>query len=443
MLHLKSSESDIKLYRRLFLISSAAYFLFWFILMRVDHNAFDPIAGRGLIALAILLSFALTYTNNFFRDKIVIIAYTLSYILTLYYIFLLFKNNYSNIYAIGMMCIVFGIAVVFKESSSLLLYLISCLVAVGVSYIFLDNPEVKPLLYISILATTSLVAYIVMSMRLQIQEELRVNNMRLEDAYKEINEQKKIVDMKNHDITDSINYARRIQQSIVPSKEGLTEHLPESFIYYRVKDIVSGDFYWYNKHDDELIIAAVDCTGHGVPGALVSMIGVTLLKQTVDIQKIHQPDKILSNLQKEITSFLHRGSNDGMDIALCSVNLEKMTLSFAGAMLRIIMIRDGVAKEFKGDREPISRNTPADTVFTNHVIPLMKGDAIYMFTDGYYDQFGGEKQKKFMYKNLEKLLLSIYDLDMKEQKSIIENTHKEWRGELEQVDDILLIGFKA
>ncbi len=440
---LKSTGSDIKLYRKLFLISSAAYFLFWFVLISVDSKAFDPIAGRGLVSLSILAAFTLSYTNKFFRNNIVIVAYILSYFLTFYYVFLLAKNNFSNIYSIGMMTILFGIAVVFKESISLLIYLSTCLISVGISYLFLENPEVKPFLYLSILLTTSLVAYLVMSIRLKIQEELSINNIRLEDAYREINEQKKIVDIKNHDITDSINYARKIQQAIVPSKTGLEEFLPESFIYYRVKDIVSGDFYWYHKYEDELVIAAVDCTGHGVPGALVSMISVSLLKQTVDIQGIHQPDKILANLQKEITSFLHRGSNDGMDIALCSVNLNKMTLSFAGAMLRIIMIRDGVAKEIKGDRFPISRNTAMNTIFTNHTISLKKGDAFYMFTDGYYDQFGGTKHKKFMYKNLEKLFLSIYDLDMQEQKSIIENTHKNWKGELEQVDDILVIGFKA
>jgi len=440
---LKSTESDIKLYRTLFLVSSAAYFLFWFVLVGVDPKAFDPITGRGFISLLILLSFVLTYTSDFFRDKIVVVAYVLSYILTFYYIFLLAENNYSDIYAIGMMTILFGIAVVFKESISLLIYLTVCLMTVAIGYLFAHDPEVKPFLYLSILLTTSLVAYLVMSIRLNVQKELRVSHIRLEDAYAEINEQKKIVEVKNHDITDSINYARKIQQSIVPSKSGLEELLPESFIYYRVKDIVSGDFYWYHQHEEALVIAAVDCTGHGVPGALVSMIGVTLLKQTVDIQGIHQPDKILSNLQKEITSFLHRGSNDGMDIALCSVNLNKMTLSFAGAMLRIVMIRDGVAKEIKGDRFSISRNTATDTVFTNHTLPLQKGDAIYMFTDGYYDQFGGTKQKKFMYKNLEKLLLSVYDLDMKEQKSVIERTHNEWRNGLEQVDDILVIGFKA
>jgi serine phosphatase RsbU (regulator of sigma subunit) len=443
LLLLKSTGSDIKLYRKLFLISSAAYFLFWFVLISVDSKAFDPIAGRGLVSLSILAAFTLSYTNKFFRNNIVIVAYILSYFLTFYYVFLLAKNNFSNIYSIGMMTILFGIAVVFKESISLLIYLSTCLISVGISYLFLENPEVKPFLYLSILLTTSLVAYLVMSIRLKIQEELSINNIRLEDAYREINEQKKIVDIKNHDITDSINYARKIQQAIVPSKTGLEEFLPESFIYYRVKDIVSGDFYWYHKYEDELVIAAVDCTGHGVPGALVSMISVSLLKQTVDIQGIHQPDKILANLQKEITSFLHRGSNDGMDIALCSVNLNKMTLSFAGAMLRIIMIRDGVAKEIKGDRFPISRNTAMNTIFTNHTISLKKGDAFYMFTDGYYDQFGGTKHKKFMYKNLEKLFLSIYDLDMQEQKSIIENTHKNWKGELEQVDDILVIGFKA
>ena len=442
MKQLQPTLSDIKLYRTLFIIGGSAYFLFWFILKMINPEGFDPLTGRSLISLTIFISLFLTYKNDFFYTNIVRVAYALSYLLTFYYIFLLIMNQYSNTYCTGMMIIIFGGAMVFKESTSLLFFLTTCILSVAAGYFFIPGSGVKLFWYLSIVITNSFITYLAMSIRMNMQEKLTINNIRLEEAYKEINEQKKIVDIKNQDITDSINYARNIQQSIVPSKSGLEELIPESFIYYRVKDIVSGDFYWYHKHENEIVIAAVDCTGHGVPGALVSMIGVTLLKQTVDIQKIYQPDKILGNLQKEITSFLHRGSNDGMDIALCSVNMNDLILSFAGAMLRIVMIRNGVVQEIKGDRFPISRNTPADAFFTNQIIHLQKKDVVYMFTDGYHDQFGGEKQKKFMYKNLEKLLLSIHHLGMKEQKSILEKTHKEWRGELEQVDDILVIGFK-
>ncbi|MFI5164704.1 MAG: PP2C family protein-serine/threonine phosphatase, partial [Bacteroidia bacterium] len=185
-----------------------------------------------------------------------------------------------------------------------------------------------------------------------------------------------------------------------------------------------------------------DCTGHGVPGALVSMIGITLLKQTIDHQHIVQPGEILSNMQKEIYSFLQRGSSDGMDISLCSVNHEKKILSYAGAMMRLLMVRDGAITEIKGDRVSISRNASFDAAFTNHTIEFKKGDLFYLFTDGYCDQFGGEKKRKFMFKRFKELLTDIQHLSIGEQKSILESTHKEWRGELEQVDDILVIGFK-
>lgn len=175
----------------------------------------------------------------------------------------------------------------------------------------------------------------------------------------------------------------------------------------------------------------------------MSMIGVTLLNQTVVVQDIIEPGSILNNLQKEISSFLQRGSNDGMDISLCSVNTKKMSLSFASAMMRLVMVRNNSATEIRGDRSPISHNTNCDLRFTNHTIDLVKGDTFYIFSDGYCDQFGGKKQKKFMYKRLEKLLLEIHQKDMREQKNILENTHREWRGNLEQVDDILVIGFRV
>jgi serine phosphatase RsbU (regulator of sigma subunit) len=281
-----------------------------------------------------------------------------------------------------------------------------------------------------------------MTIRFSIQKALDVNNKNLQKAHEEMDRQKRIVEMKNVDITDSIVYAKKIQFSIIPEKDGLVAYLPESFIYYKVKDIVSGDFYWYHKKGDELYVAAVDCTGHGVPGALVSMIGITLLKQTIDHQHIVQPGEILSNMQKEIYSFLQRGSSDGMDISLCAVNFEKKILSYAGAMMRLIMVRDGVVSEIRGNRSSISRLISYDAVFQNHTIEFKKGDAFYIFTDGYCDQFGGEKKKKYMFHRFEKLLAEIHHLSMKEQRSILGSTHKEWKGELEQVDDILVIGFK-
>jgi len=442
MLLRKSSKTDLALCRILFLVGGGAYFFIWFILKYVEPGAYDPVWGRGIIFVATMIALGLTYVSQFVRNYVIVIAYFLAYTLTFYYVYLLTRNYFSFTYSIGMMTIVFGTAVVFKESYSLLAYLILSIVSVGIGYMFIEYPAVPPQLYLSILTTTSMVAFLSMNIRLNVQKELNVKNNNLKQVYKEMDTQRRLVETKNNDITDSIVYAKKIQFSIIPEKDGLVEHLPDSFIYYKVKDIVSGDFYWYHKKGDELYIAAVDCTGHGVPGALVSMIGITLLKQTIDHQHIVQPGDVLANMQKEIYSFLQRGSSDGMDIGLCAVNQEKKILSYAGAMIRLMMVRDGKVTETKGNRSSISRNISFDAAFTNHTIEYQPGDAFYIFTDGYCDQFGGEKKKKYMFRKFETLLSEIHHLPMKEQKSILASTHKDWKGDLEQVDDILVIGFK-
>src|ERR1035437_6973483 len=196
---IKNPSSDIKLYRTLFVVGASAYFIFWFILRVINPQAFDPLLGRTLVSLTIFASLFLTYKNNFFYDNIVKVAYVLSYILTFYYIFLLIMNHYSNTYCTGMMIIIFGGAMVFKHSVSLLFFLITCLLSIGAGYFFMPDLGVKLFWYLSIVITNSFITYLAMSFRLNMQEKLSINNVRLEDAYKEINEQKKIVDMKNSD----------------------------------------------------------------------------------------------------------------------------------------------------------------------------------------------------------------------------------------------------
>lgn len=436
------SSSTLIIYRTLLVIGGIGYLAFWFLLTNLNHSLYDPLLGRCLISALILLSLVLSYTTTFFKNRIVSISYVLGYILTLYYIFLLIKNNYSHLYAIGMMTVLFGIAVVFKESLGLLIYLLTCLICVGAGFRFVETPEEDPFLYMSILVTTSIVSFLTMGIRLNTQKKLRDQHRDIEQAYHLINEQKRIVDKKNEDITDSINYARKIQQAILPSEDAIPIVIPKSFMYYHVKDIVSGDFFWYTKLDDERIIAAVDCTGHGVPGALVSMVGVTLLNQIVEFKRVTKPGKILTNLQREIYSFLQRGSSDGMDVAICAINKVKMQLSYAGGIMPLIMIRDNELTVIKGDRFSLSRNTDERAVFTNHTIDVKEGDMFYIFTDGYCDQFGGDKVKKFMIKRFKQLLLEIHKEDIDTQKAIIEKTHLEWRGTQEQVDDILVIGFR-
>ena len=273
------------------------------------------------------------------------------------------------------------------------------------------------------------------------RDDLAEKNIKLEKAYIEIEEQKK-------SITDSIHYAKRIQNAILPPDEFVLANLPESFVLYKPKDIVSGDFYWMNREDGRVMMAAVDCTGHGVPGAFMSIVGNHQLNYSVNVEGARIASDILDRLNEGVTRSLHQkkeGSSvkDGMDIALISVDKEKMELDFAGAFNPLYLVRNGEIEILKGDKFPIGAFIGEKLQkFNNHKLKMQSGDTIYIFSDGYADQFGGEKGKKFKYKQFQDLLLEIQAKSMKDQKMILDKTITEWMGGLEQVDDILVIGVR-
>ncbi|HVA98057.1 MAG TPA: two-component regulator propeller domain-containing protein [Bacteroidia bacterium] len=251
---------------------------------------------------------------------------------------------------------------------------------------------------------------------------------------------------KNKDITDSIRYAKRIQEAILPSEKLIKAYLPNSFVFYKPKDIVSGDFYWIDKKSDQILLAAVDCTGHGVPGAFMSIVGHNLLKQSVD-KNTGEPAIILDGLNKDLSDTFKQTTEDyklrdGMDIAFCAINFEKKEIQFAGAYNPLYLIRDNKLQEMKGDNIAIGSFHELEQKYSNHKLPIEKGDVIYIFSDGYTDQFGGPEGKKFKSNKLKDLLLEINALTMEEQKKILVKTIEQWKGELEQVDDILIIGVK-
>jgi serine phosphatase RsbU (regulator of sigma subunit) len=286
--------------------------------------------------------------------------------------------------------------------------------------------------------------------------QLRQEKEKVEIVNKEVTEQKAIIEAKNHDITDSIKYAKNIQEALLPPLQNLHKELKEAFVLYLPKDIVSGDFYWFAKRNKKRFIASVDCTGHGVPGAFMSIIGNTLLNEIVTEKNITSPAEILNELHLGVKTALKQSGNsenerrDGMDIALCSLNEEGTILEYAGANRPLWIFRKNKNGEeafeiIKANKFPIGgleMENEVKRTFTNHSISIEKGDTIYLFSDGYADQFGGSKGKKFMVGNMQKLVSDIYHKPIKEQEQLLLKNFLDWKGELEQVDDVLVIGFK-
>jgi len=254
--------------------------------------------------------------------------------------------------------------------------------------------------------------------------------------------QKEELAQKNKDITDSIRYAKRIQFAILPEESPF----PETFILFKPKDIVSGDFYWFTEVGDKEFFSAVDCTGHGVPGAFMSIIGHNSLTKIVREYGILEPGKILTQLNKEVLDTLQQRTDsgdvyDGMDLALVSYDRKESFLEYSGAFNPLYLIRSGEILETKADKVSIGRSSlNTEVEFTNNRIEVQKGDTVYLFSDGYADQFGGELMKKFKYKNLKELILKIQPETMADQRSILDQTIEQWRGDVEQIDDILVIG---
>lgn len=255
------------------------------------------------------------------------------------------------------------------------------------------------------------------------------------------------LDEKNKDITASIRYAKRIQDAILPPDVFVRNYLPKTFILYKPKDIVSGDFYWLYDKKDMVLFAAVDCTGHGVPGAFMSIVGHSKLDQIVAEHGITKPSDILNELNKKVSDTLRQSYfednqvRDGMDIALCAFNRKTNMLEYAGAFNPLCLIRNGEFTEIKADKFPIGNlKSGENKKFTNHSIQLVPGDTLYVYSDGFADQFGGPDGKKFKYSAFKKLLMETQHLSMEEQGELLNKTIEEWKGELEQVDDILVIG---
>ncbi|MFT6502995.1 MAG: serine phosphatase RsbU (regulator of sigma subunit) [Crocinitomicaceae bacterium] len=293
----------------------------------------------------------------------------------------------------------------------------------------------------------------------QLMLQLEETNLNLEievaERTKEIEKQRALLKEKNKDFIASITYAERIQNAILPHEQKIKALLPDSFVVFKPKDIVSGDFYWVedvylsNEEATRLVVyATADCTGHGVPGAFVSIVCSNLLKLAKSHPDVNTPGQALDFVNKEINETLNSEYSqeeirDGMDVAFCALDLENRILYFAGAKNGVTIIRNGEIIQYKGNRKAIGNTGSEDhNLYTTHEIKIEKNDIIYTFTDGIVDQFGGPSGKKFMSKRVRELLLSITHLPLDEQKDLIEKAFIDWKGDLEQIDDVLVIGVK-
>lgn len=268
-----------------------------------------------------------------------------------------------------------------------------------------------------------------------------------DNLLKELEQQRDEIARQKKEIIYSLQYASLIQSALLPTESVLDRFLPDNFILYLPKDIISGDFYWLAEKSNKVLFAAADCTGHGVPGALMSILGISFLNEILQEKCALKANRMLNQLREKIMKALHQTgevakSKDGMDIALCIYAPESGELQYAGANNPLYLIRDHEIEEFRPDKMPIGISGTEELSFTNHTLKILPGDIVYLFSDGFADQFGGPRGKKYKYKQFKELLLEIHQKPLQNQRDILLSSLEEWKGELEQVDDILIMAVR-
>jgi len=309
----------------------------------------------------------------------------------------------------------------------------------------------------TLVATVAIISVVLIHTRYVLTKKEIIARLALSESNKELAMKNEMIEEKNRDITASITYAKRLQEAILPPTDYVKQHLPDSFILYKPKDIVAGDFHWMFSEEtpregqgaSEIFVAAADCTGHGVPGAIVSVVCSNALNRTVKEFGLRNTGKILDKVTELVLETFEKSDKDvkdGMDISLLSCKMAngKWQMEWSGANNPLWYIQNGIVNEITPDKQPIGKHDNRKP-FTTHQLPMTDDRSpitFYLFTDGYADQFGGAKRKKLKYKQLQEKLSAIYHLPMEEQRIILEKTFDEWKGNLEQVDDVLIIGIR-
>jgi serine phosphatase RsbU (regulator of sigma subunit) len=316
-------------------------------------------------------------------------------------------------------------------------------VALSLAQDLRDNPVINYAIAVFIVAALIYLAVLQYWVLLRTRKHLR----EMKAAYDEIDFQREELQLRNKDITDSLTYARRIQTALLPAEHHIKKVFPDYFIYYRPKHIVSGDFYWISERDGKYFIAAADCTGHGVPGALMSMIGLELIQKIINEMKVDESDEILLTLNRELESAFFKEEDgkalikDGVEMSICVIDRKSMQMEFSGAFLPVYIVRNDKLIEIKGDKQNVVQSVPGVT-FNRSSFTLQKGDILYLFSDGYADQFGGPDNKKFMYRRLRHILLTISKYPLGDQQRILDETITTWMREFEQIDDMMVLGVR-
>ena len=434
---------NLELYRKSQFI---VWLLFVFILLNplfalssagIDSNIIFYISPLFEILLISLL-FLFKYKGSF-----VFVTHAICGIFTLTMFFLpretggLFSPDMSSLYIFPIFALVMG-----GIKIGLFYASVNVIIMVGYYYLALNNTS----FYLGTLENISNEYFFInllMNFLIIIFLVFRNENIR-QKLLRDLTDKNTEITQKNKEIQQSIEYAKRIQKAILPPQELIAKYLSKSFVLYKPKDIVAGDFYWMQKIDGKILFAAADCTGHGIPGALVSIICNDGLNQSVEEHKLIDPGKILDKTRDIIVHVFEKSEEDvkdGMDISLCVLDQQNNSLQWSGANNPIWIIRNAEILETKPNKQSIGK-TDKPTPFKTHNIKLEKEDLIYLFTDGFQDQFGGKNGKKFKLANLKKLILSIHREKMQKQLEIINQAFEEWKGDQEQVDDVCIFGLR-
>ena len=306
-----------------------------------------------------------------------------------------------------------------------------------------DNPVINYAIAVFIVVALIYLAILQFWVLLRTRKHLS----EMKSAYSEIEIQRSELQLRNKDLTDSLNYACRIQAALLPSEHHIRRIFPDYFIYYRPKHIVSGDFYWFSERDDKYFIAAADCTGHGVPGALMSMIGLELIHKIINDMKVDDSDQVLLTMNRELESAFFKEESgkpiikDGIEMSICIIDKKTRVMEFSGAFLPVYIVRDDKLIEIKGDKKNVVQSF-AMVSFNRSTFTLQEGDLLYLFSDGYADQFGGPENKKFMYRRLRHILLTISKYPLPDQQRILDETIDSWMEGHDQIDDMMILGVR-